>query len=311
MLRRMHRGLACLLLAALILSWSAAGARAEKTLRWKFTPGETIKQVMTQEMEIGTGVGDKPMTRTMKQVIDMQWQVEKVEGDVADVVQSITRVRMDITAGPGMDVSIDTDDKSEKEGAAALIAPALEALTKAKFNVKINTLGEPKDVQISEDVIEALKKLGPAGGMFSKERMEQTVRDASMSFPEAAVSEGETWSRKYEMKMPPAGTMKVVQTMKYEGEEKVAGQTLEKIGIELKMTLDAGEAPGGATIELKDQKASGTIYFDNSAGRITSSAIDQVMTMEIALGGKTVEQTINQKVKIEFAATAPEKKPSK
>jgi len=283
-------------LAALLLA--ADSATAQTSLRWKFKAGETIKQRMTQDMEMSVA-GLAAGSTKVKQIMTMSWKVNEVTDGVAEITQKISRIRMSMSGPMGVGFEFDSASEEEPQGLAASFAPALKAMTKASFSVKMNSKGEALKVEVPDEVLKELQRLGPAASMFSKEKMEQMVRESSPSFPETPVQKGESWKRSYEMKMPPIGKVVVVQDMEYQGPETVDGKPLEKIGVDVKMEF-AGAGGGGPEIELSEQDASGVIYFNNEEGHIHSSELKQNMTMKISVGAQQFEQQIKQSVKVEF-----------
>ncbi len=56
----------------------------------------------------------------------------------------------------------------------------------------------------------------------------------------------------------------------------------------------------GATVKIVDQKTEGSIFFDNNAGHIDNSVINQDITLEINAGPVTVKQTIKQDTTASF-----------
>ena len=57
-----------------------------------------------------------------------------------------------------------------------------------------------------------------------------------------------------------------------------------------------------AKIKLKDAKAGGEIFWDNTAGHPVESLISSSMTLEIELGGMAVEQDVTTKMKMKQVA---------
>lgn len=284
-----------LVLSVAMLSSSSFG---QTTLRWKFTPGQKFNQVMEQDMKMSMKLGDRPVDTTVKQTIDGVWEVKAVDDQgVAEVVQQFQRIRMKMGGAGGLGFEIDTDSDDEATGIGAQLAPAIKAMAKSQFTLKIAPNGENKDVKVSPETVKAFKSLpgaGQAKAMFSEESLVNLVKQASHAFPNEPVKKGDSWTAKTESPIPQLGKMVADLTLTYAGPEQVDGKTLERIDVEMNMKLTPKEAGAAAKITLKDQKSSGTLYFDNAAGRLSHSKIVQNMVLEIAFGEQGISQDIVQ-----------------
>jgi len=275
--------------------------RAEKKLRWQFSPDQQLKQVMVQNVNIAMKLGERDFSTTMTQTIDTQWKIRSVnEEGVADMSQTITRVQMTLK-GPGIAYDVDTDAKEIPDGLGKPIAETLKSLVNNSFQLKMNTLGEVIDVTVPEEMANAIQA-APGGeqlaGTFSEEGIENMIIQGTPSFPEKAVDEGAKWSREFSMKIPPVGTMNIVSTYTYAGVQE-GDPPLDKLTVGLKQSIDA-EGAGGMQINMKDQQTEGTILFDNQAGRMVRSETKQKVTMEISTGGQTIDQVVDQSIEVTF-----------
>src|SRR5688572_29896240 len=76
----------------IVASTVAEPASAQTQLRWKFSDGQKRHYSITQDMEISANVGGRKIDTTMVQVIDMTWNVKKVDANgTARMEQSIDR----------------------------------------------------------------------------------------------------------------------------------------------------------------------------------------------------------------------------
>lgn len=57
-------------------------------------------------------------------------------------------------------------------------------------------------------------------------------------------------------------------------------------------------------MQIKDQSARGTLYFDNEAGRFSHSQIDSAMTLQVTVAGNTIDQKIQQTAKVQLVPAA-------
>jgi hypothetical protein len=239
----------------------------------------------------------------MKQTMDVVWKVGGVDAEgVATVVQEFTRLQMKMDAPGGAGFEFDSDSEEELAGIGAMMAPALKALAKSKFTVKMTDRGAVQDVDVTDETVEAFKKLpgaGQMGGVFSKDGLINMIKQGAHAFPEDPVKKGDSWTNKAAIEMPQIGRMESDTKLTYAGPEVVDGKPLERMDIALttKVTPKEGAA-APAPIKIKDQEATGFLAFDNVAGRLSHSSIVHNMTMEIKFAGNAIEQKMEQTIKV-------------
>ena len=128
------------------LSLAACAARAEDPLRWKFEVGEKLDYNMTQEMNMSAATGAAgQMTTTMRQDMDMTWDVQGVDKTTGEAVikQKFERVKMKMTS-PVFNIDYDSKSDAPPVGLAAQIAPMYKAMTNAEFEITMTARGEVK-----------------------------------------------------------------------------------------------------------------------------------------------------------------------
>ncbi len=291
---------ACLFAVA-SLPWMTSSAQAQTKLRWQFQQGQVFHQAVQQDMKMMMNFGGQNIETTMNQTVDAVWKVGAVDQDgTAEITQEFTRIRMKMMAAGGIGFDFDSSKDEELTGVGAVLGPALKGLAKSRFTLKMTPQGELKDVEVSQETIDAFKALpgaGQMGGMFSKEGLVNMVKQGSHAFPEEAVQPGDQWTTKSEIDLPQVGTMNADTKLTYAGPEQVKGKQLERINLEVSTKLTPKEG-AGTQVTLKDQKATGKIYFDNRAGWLAESTLVQNMTMQIAIGGNNVDQKINQTINV-------------
>lgn len=303
MLRKVMAASCRVTLLVLSLSLLSTSSFAQTTLRWKFTPGQKLNQVMEQDMKMAMKFGDQPFKTTIKQTIDGVWEVKSVDDQGnAEVVQQFQRIRMKLGGVAGLGFDIDSDSDEAVEGIGGRLTPAIKAMAKSRFTVKMSPQGENKEVEVSPETVKAFKSLpgvGQAGNLFSKESLVTLVKQGSHTLPTDPVKKGDSWTTQTESPVPRLGKMVSDVTFTYAGPEQVDGKTLERIDLEIALKL-APKEENAATpnITLKDQKSSGTLYFDNAAGRLSHSKIVQQMVLEVGVGDQSITQDITQNVTV-------------
>ena len=282
-------------------------ATAQTKLRWKFEAGQEIdfktRMDMLQEM---TAEG-MPLTTKMDQQMDMAWKVKEVTKDGSFVIeQAIERIQIEIVPPLAGATPIKYDSESEElDEVAEKLAPLLGAMIGKPITLTIDALGEVQKIDLSEQMLEAIKNAGPAmGSMFSEESIKQMVGRGIFSFPEE-VTAGQTWDSKIETANPILGKQIVTTEYKYVGPEEFEGQPVEKIDLDMIIKFDS-PADAQAKVTMKDQSGDGHIYFDNKQGVPLETDLTSKMTLSIEIGGRTIEQSVTMKVSMKKVEPAAE-----
>jgi hypothetical protein len=294
-----------MLVSGLLLATSSSYAQTR--LRWKFTPGQQFDQVFEQAMKMSMKLADQPIDTSVRQTIDAVWDVKQVDDQgVAEVVQQFRRIRMKMDSAAGISFEIDTDSDEDPTGLGSQLGPSIRAMAKSKFTVKVTPEGKYREVEISQDTLDAFKalpKTGQMSRMFSEKSLINMVKQGSYSFPAEPVRRGESWTNKAEMDVPQLGKMSSEVKLTYAGPEQIDGKSLERIDIDVAMKIDPQKDGGGLVkVTVKDHKASGTLYFDNAAGRLSHSELVQKTVMEMAIGDNNISQDIEQTVKVHLTS---------
>jgi hypothetical protein len=304
-------------LAAAVLLAGSGTTQAQKLIRWKFQPGQTLRYAMEQEQSQNVKVGDTPVTMTVTTTITMTQKIDAVDPQgVASVTQTIDRMQMKMSPPPGMTQGLDYDSDSPKaaEGMAALLTPLLDAMVKKPFTMKIDPRGQVSEMKLPAGLVEALNKAGGGQmkGMFNEDALRQMTGQGMAMLAEKAVAQGETWTRDATVDMPTLGAMKIATQYRYEGTEKRDGKELDKITSTMQMDVaPPKDKPLPFQMKIGDQKTEGTIYFDSEAGRIVEMKTQSKMTITVDVPGQKVEQqmTMNQTLRLAPPEKTAEKTP--
>jgi len=280
-------------------------------LRWKFQPGQEFQQTIVQDTKLTTVAAGQNIDTTIVQTMDLAWKVGEV-GDqgIADVAQELTRIRFKMS-NVAMNLEFDSNSDRELTGQEALLAGAFKTMANAKFQTKINPRGQVVEAAVSQETLNRLKSapnLGQLGNMVSEEALVGIVKQTMVAFPEDAIEVGATWTDSLEMQMPQFGKVTSNSNLTYAGPTELEGKTLERINMQLTSNL-VPDASAMAKINMKDQTASGVLYFDNAAGRVSHSELVQDMTLAMQVLGQNVEMEVNQTITSRLAPAGPEKAP--
>ncbi|MGE0607265.1 MAG: DUF6263 family protein [Pirellulales bacterium] len=273
------RGLGWLAVALAAVSVS----HGQTQLKMKFVEGETLRYIQDMENKMDMGALGK-MDQSMG--MEMTMHVDSVDEEgVAQVTQSITRIKMAMVLPPPVDqdVSFDTDEPGELEVENPVLKQMASALTPmigGKMKMKMSPYGELSDFELDEQLTKHFDSLPkqPGGGLNAA-KMKEMMAQMTQPLPKKEIEKGETWQRELKTEMPPLGAMQADYEYTYEGTE----EDLERIGVtgDLRITPDE-KSP--FKIEMKDQTLDGYLLFDNVAGRMSKAVIKQKFKMEINVG---------------------------
>ena len=109
-----------------------------------------------------------------------------------------------------------------------------------------------------------------------------------LPLPEAAVEVGETWTRKLAIPAGPDGqTRKIEQTYTYKGPDPA--------GPPRRSTSPPGSSPQARPQRpghVQERRPTGRVEFDNAAGRIAWSSVDEEVESALAVQGKEIPQKV-------------------
>lgn len=273
---------------------------AAKVLQWKFTPGEksryTIETSDTTEMKM-KGQGLK---MSQIEIFDLSWQTTAVDNDgLADITVVIDRVRSSVENQAGK-ASYDTDagDKKPSDPVLSKLAPLLDLAVKQPITLKLKPSGEIVERKLPKELADKFARRregGPMGVVMNESRIDQLLAQVARGLPSEAVEKGATWenANSYDL----IGFYKRVETSKleYKDAESVEGLPLEKIGVEQEITIDP-DPKARMKVSVKDQEATGEIYFDAGHGRLHSSEISVALELKFSTPGQEVDATIDTRI---------------
>jgi hypothetical protein len=265
-------------------------ARAQTQLRWKFAPGETLRHTLTQESSVSANLGGQPLDSTSTTTVETFWSVNRVDPQgQASITQTTPRVHMTVKS-PAGEFEIDTaGDVELSHPAAKKIAGSLKAFADARVTLTVSPHGEISNVQI--------EKAKPVGGelaqLFGKEGLVSMARQSMLPVSSQPVQPGSSWRYSSELEVPMLGRVIADSTLTYDGSTQFEGRTLERIKVDTVTTI--AQKPGtnpANQVTIKEQSDKGSMYFDNAAGRFSHAETIQVLTLELAFGGLTIEQKV-------------------
>jgi hypothetical protein len=293
--------LAVRLLTLAALALVPAWARGDETLRWKFTKGERLTYRMVQKTESRPEAGGATSTT---QTIDMTWEVKDVSpaGD-ASMDQTVDRIVFEMKA-PGGDARFDTGQAEKAEGVAAALEPLFRGMVGSPIALTMTARGEVKDVKVPAKIVDAMKSVpgaAAAGGMLTEEGFKSMTTQASLNLPAQPVARGFTWDDAKHVDLP-FGRMNMKVSYTYEGPTGPDDRIASRVAVDL-------EPKEGQpfTVKIADQEGKGSFRFDNKAGLLKGSEMNQTLKMEIKAGDQQLVQTVVTTVALDLTGNSPAK----
>lgn len=248
-------------------------------LRWRLQPGQKLRVKIEQQSQTETSVNARPVVMKVDMLFEMLWTVEAVDPGAARLTQEFTRVAMSATA-PGVEpIAYDSEKHKNPTGAAAEIARGITPLLGAKFELRMSERGEIVEVTIPEATEAALAAI-PASSrvksLLAKPVLSDTLRQATIVLPEAAIPVGHQWTTDSETATG-IGKLRLKNVYTYRGPLPDGDEAAEQIAIETTAALEPGV---GSRVRLKEHSQSGMVLFDSQLGRLVSGEMRQRMTTE-------------------------------
>jgi hypothetical protein len=284
---------------------TTASARGDETLRWKFTKGEKLTYRMVQKTESRPEPGTPIPATTMTQTLDMTWEVKDVSpaGNAA-MDQTVDRIVFEMKGNPGGDIRFDTGRAEKAEGTAAMLEPLFRGMVGSPIGLTMTARGEIKDVKIPAKMIDALKSVpnaAAAGGMLTEEGFKSMTSQASLVLPARPVAKGFKWDDTKHVDLP-FGRMNMKMTYTYEGPTGPDDRIASSVAVDL-------EPKEGQpfTVKIADQEGKGSFRFDNKAGLLKGSEMNQRLKMEIKAGDQQIVQTVVTTVTMDLTGSPSSK----
>jgi hypothetical protein len=296
------------LFAAALLFVTFAQAQADE-LRWKFKAGETLEYVLARGVEGKINLSGSEIVFNLQMIFDTTWKPTSVAEDgAADVELTVDRIQISMDSPLFGRMAYDSKNPKEPEGPIwAQMKPTMTSMLGEAFKAKITPLGEVKDIALPEKLAAALKKqeigenrragFGIGGNSFNEKGIKEMLTRSVLPLPETT-GDDVTWTQSFENEIPMMGTQISETTFSVSGAEQKDGQELTKITAETEILFEPSEEPR-ADLEITDQAAAATYFFDAAAGRMTEASGMQELTMEI-----TGPQEITQDVKETMSMTS-------
>ncbi len=281
------------LLTTITLFAGGSNLTAQEQLAWRFTPGESLKYVVNQKMDMAMTIAGKQQNVVMTQIMDMHWKIATVDASNGDVKmsQTVERLKMNTEGPPFGLVSFDSASETVPDTPLGKsLAEVFKVMIGKEFDVRMKSTGKIESVQVPASLIEGLKKAGSAGNAMDESTLKQMMTQSAITLPEKPVPPGEKWESVQQIDMP-FGAMVVRSQLSYEGIDPSSGYALISMKPMITVTPKEG-AP--ISLTLNHAEGRGLVRFDIAKGRIARSDLDLTMDMQVKSLGQVIDQTVHQ-----------------
>lgn len=288
------------LLTTVVLIACGSSLTAQEQLAWKFTPGESLKYVVNQKMDMTMNVAGKKQVVAMTQIMDMHWKIAEVDSRNGDarMAQTVERLQMNSQGGPFGTVAFDSSSTTVPDSPLGkTLSEVFKVMIGKEFDVQMRSTGKIENVSVPESLIEGLKKAGSAGNALDESTLKQMMTQSAITLPEKPIQSGEEWDSAQQIEMP-FGTMAVKSKLTYQGIDPKTGYAM----IAMKPVISVTPKQGAAiNLTLNKSEGNGIVQFDVARGRIARSDLDLTMEMQVKSFGQVIDQTIHQTTSMALA----------
>jgi hypothetical protein len=292
-------------------------------LKWKFEKGKTFYQEISTETKQDMNVMGMNVSQNQKQTFYFSWTPEQQNDQDKSwtIKQKIEAVKMDIQIG-GNPI---TYDSTKDTGTTNPLSEFFKALVGTEFRLTISPDMKVTKVEGRDEFIKKLVSANPQmqqllNQVLSDDALKQLADPAFAVVPNRTVKKGESWERKTSLNMGPVGSYDTTHKYTFEGlDEKDKNLARIKVETTLKYVPPTGAAATGLPFQivggtLDSKEAGGTILFDISKGRVSSSTItlklDGMLKIQISGMQNDVKLSQTQTTTMKTSDENPIKKPA-
>ncbi len=257
------------------LAATLAAQSAGKTIAWRADPQESLRVRMVHRIRTEIRSNQKPSAMSMLTAIELHWRLtdEDEPNDIA-IEQTIERLILQSTEVDGRRWDFDSDSSDPSPPELRELADTIRTLIGSRVTIGLNTRGQIQDVRLAADTDRRLADVPVAGRwkhLLTRDGMRQMLHQALGPLPDEPVVLGDRWQEVRTLQTP-LGPITLVDRFEYLGTIVEQGRELERISRHTSRQRKESEAGWFDDAHPTDsQQDSGTLYFDNAAGRLVRS----------------------------------------
>lgn len=281
-----------------------AASDAPVLLRYRFTPGETLRYRHEKTERRAQNVG--PSMESRQETVVSQKTLSVDEKGVVTLEMSYESIALEGKLGPGQSFRFDSRETAGREVDAQ--ERVLRAIVGRPFRATIDAAGNVLSVEGFDEVIErvvasdgAAGKTNPYGAEIVKQMkqsmgndaVKQALTQAFRTFPAEAVAPGGEWTTVTENHVPLVGTFRVESRHRFSRREEALGLPCVVIDTEGTMGLASESGSGFAGMlmrhTLKGGGLTASLHFSPERGAVVKSTMRSETRMQIEFPQKPGE----------------------
>jgi len=272
-------------------------------LRWKFQPGQEFEvhvdqSTTTQTTSTLMKSGKLPVRMNLYQ----DWMVEESEGKLIVILQTFTRVKMQMSYPVVGEIFVDTDAEAPQSPVANKVYQNLKALVGRAMRMKMTRLGEVKSYKLVDDP--SLTAEDAMGRLLSKDALSK-LSGEMVKFPLQSIQPGYQWTEAPKfLPKEPGMEAKVTSEYKFLGPN---AQQPELANISVTPVLEIASEKDQVMIE--SQENIGAIVYNLKELRVVETSLTQKMVLNIK-AEPPIKRTIDTTLKMTIQIKNPEAQPS-
>jgi len=277
------------------LSWLSLAtiASAQTDLRWKLQPGEQFAVNVAQQTISDVAYSGKKVTTQIDLAMDLGWTVTAADEKAITIKQSLQRLTFKMESPKVGKITYDSADKSRPTGQAREVAAAIAPLLAAEILLEMNARGEVLSAKPANEAAEKLLASGSDGAdssLFSKQAIQQLLRQSLVVLPENSVAEGDSWTNSTDIDSA-LGKGQQKTTFTFSGTAEQDGAAVARIDVASKLDLTAPAATANKPL-VKEHQQNGTVFFSTEQGRVVSAKQSQTLVTERPYRETTIVVTL-------------------
>ena len=302
----MHHGKRMYLLAIALSTIFATAAHAQTTMAYRFKEGDRLHYLMEQKTKSTMSLAGADVEMKVNVTLSMSWQVLKVDAKgSAQVKIKVTHSKMAMESVVG-NAQVDSKDKdAPNDVIGKMLGQMNKAVAAMEITATMLPTGEMKDVKVADETVTAMRGIPGAdklGDLAHPDNFKDMI--GGIVFPTDSISKGKSWTHKTETKTP-AGKIFADNIYASEGTVVQDGISLEKLSINPNIRI---EADPNAQMKVKSIKATGYTLFDNKAGRVVESSVNQIKKGSVGVMGLVLDQITEETTTIKLQKLTAEAK---
>jgi hypothetical protein len=234
----------------LILATPLAGQNPEKhVLRLAFTPGSSLRQVMTSEVDTTGFVGGRKLATSMRTTMHVEIKVGEVKDGIAELVRKVTRIQIQ-SSDESLTIDYDSEDEDSDPGPMRKVVELLGEESRSRMDA----LGRVLEAETPEELETRMP--------FGKGGLSKLMEPGSTMLPAQPVAIGDTWQDDTGVPLEQLGAMRTKTTSKLtkiESDKAYVDQRIE-------FDMNSDTAPLG--MKLTTEESTGQLILDMKAGEI-------------------------------------------